>query len=215
MNIIIDFLSTILNYINVVINDWGITIIVVTLLIKLLLIPLSIKQKKSFEFQQKFSKEMEEVKKKYKHDKNKMEKEVAKVSSKYSGSMLGCLLTFVQLPIMISLYRAISSIPIEVTSTIILPWITNIKVPDTYFLVPIISMMIHLMPNILYYIGIFKQLELPKPNKAMIIVTLLINAIFISQAPVIIGIYWIISGLYTFIEQLVSNFIKVKKRKTV
>lgn len=215
MNIIINFLSNILNYINGMINDWGITIIVVTLIIRLILVPLSVKQKKSLELQQKFSKEMEQIKNKYKNDKVKMEQEIAKISSKYSGSMLGCLLTFVQLPIMISLYKAISNIPMEISTTVILPWINNIQLPDTYYIVPIISLVIHLMPNIFYYIGMFKQLELPKPNKAMIITTLIMNALIISHAPVIIGLYWIVSGLYNLVEQLVTNFIRIKNRKLI
>ncbi len=139
---------------------------------------------------------------------------MAKLSSQFSGSMMGCLLTFVQLPIMISLYRAISSIPIEIPTTVLLPWISNIKAPDGYFLIPIISLAIHLMPNILHYLGIFKQLDIQKPNKTMIILTLLMNVIFISQAPVIIGIYWIISGLYSFLEQFVGYWIKARKLRT-
>lgn len=212
MNIVIKFLSDILNQLYYVVNDWGITIILITLLIKILLIPLTIKQKKGLELQQKLSKEVESIKKKYSNDKAKMEKEISKISSKYSGSMIGCLLTFVQLPIMISLYRAIASIPLEVTSTVILPWITNLKAPDNYYIIPIISVIIHLMPNIMYYLNIFKELELTKPNKVMIISTIIINALFISKAPVIIGLYWIVSGLYTFIEQLITNIIMLRKK---
>ncbi|WP_273323731.1 membrane protein insertase YidC [Vallitalea guaymasensis] len=212
MNIVIKFLSDILNQLYYVVNDWGITIILITLLIKILLIPLTIKQKKGIELQQKLSKEVESIKKKYSNDKAKMEKEISKISSKYSGSMIGCLLTFVQLPIMISLYRAIASIPLEVTSTVILPWITNLKAPDNYYIIPIISVIIHLMPNIMYYLNIFKELELTKPNKVMIISTIIINALFISKAPVIIGLYWIVSGLYTFIEQLITNIIMLRKK---
>lgn len=212
MNIVIKFLSDILNQLYYVVNDWGITIILITLLIKILLIPLTIKQKKGLELQQKLSKEVESIKKKYNNDKAKMEKEISKISSKYSGSMIGCLLTFVQLPIMISLYRAIASIPLEVTSTVILPWITNLKAPDNYYIIPIISVIIHLMPNIMYYLNIFKELELTKPNKVIIISTIIINALFISKAPVIIGLYWIVSGLYTFIEQLITNIIMLRKK---
>ncbi|GMQ59719.1 membrane protein insertase YidC [Vallitalea sediminicola] len=212
MNIVIKFLSDILNQLYYVVNDWGITIILITLLIKILLIPLSIKQKKGLELQQKLSKEVENIKKKYSNDKEKMEKEISKISSKYSGSMIGCLLTFVQLPIMISLYRAISSIPIEVASTVILPWVTNLKAPDNYYIIPIISVIIHLMPNIMYYLNIFKKLELTKPNKLMIFSTIIINALFISKAPVIIGLYWIITGLYSFIEQLTTNIILIRKK---
>ncbi|GMQ61839.1 membrane protein insertase YidC [Vallitalea maricola] len=212
MNIVIKFLSDILNQLYYVVNDWGITIILITLLIKILLIPLTIKQKKGLELQQKLSKEVESIKKKYNNDKAKMEKEINKISSKYSGSMIGCLLTFVQLPIMISLYRAVASIPLEVTSTVILPWITNLKAPDNYYIIPIISVIIHLMPNIMYYLNIFKELELTKPNKVMIISTIIINALFISKAPVIVGLYWIVSGLYTFIEQLITNIIMLRKK---
>ncbi|QUI23610.1 membrane protein insertase YidC [Vallitalea pronyensis] len=211
MQMIIDFLSNILNHINLFVNDWGITIIVVTLLIKVLLIPMTIKQRRSMELQQKFTKQVDALKKKYKHDKKRLDQEMAKLSSQFSGNMMGCLLTFVQLPIMISLYRAISHIPIEIPTTVLLPWISNIKAPDGYFLIPIISLVIHLMPNMLHYLSIFKELDIQKPNKTMIIITLLMNVIFISQAPVIIGIYWIISGLYSFLEQFVSYWIKAKK----
>ncbi|GKX29450.1 membrane protein [Vallitalea longa] len=212
MNSIIELLTNILNQLYFVVNDWGITIVLITLIIKILLLPLTIKQKKGLQLQQKFSKELETIKKKYSDDKKKMEQEISKISSKYSGSMLGCLLTFVQLPIMISLYRAISCIPIEITSTILLPWINNIKAPDTYYIIPIISIIVHLLPNIMYYLNIFKDLEIVKPNKIMIITTILINSLFISQAPVIIGLYWIISGLYTFIEQFICNIVMIRKK---
>ena len=175
MNIIINFLTSILNQLYYIVHDWGITIVLITIIIKILLLPLTIKQKKGLQLQQKFSKEIETIKKKYKNNKNKMEEELNRISSKYSGNMIGCLLTFVQLPIMISLYRAISSIPIEITSTILLPWINNLKAPDTYFIVPIISVIVHLLPNIMYYLNIFKGLEIAKPNKTMVIITIIIN----------------------------------------
>ncbi|SHK46973.1 YidC/Oxa1 family membrane protein insertase [Paramaledivibacter caminithermalis] len=211
MNIITELISTLLAQVNNVIGDWGITIIFITLTIKIMMIPLTIKQRKSMEQQQELSKEIEAIKKKYHNDKENMEKEITRVTAKYASSMWGCLTSFIQLPIIISLYRAILVIPVEVGSTVILPWIGNLKTPDPYYLVPIISAVIQLSPNIMYYLKWFKGIGLAKPNKSILISILIVNALFITKAPVIIGLYWIVNGIYTAVEQLIFNIIRVRR----
>lgn len=215
MNIITEFVGTMLTQVNGMMGDWGLTIIAITLAIKLLLMPLAIKQRKSLEKQQKFSQEIEIVKNKYKKDKEKMEKEMTKVTQAYASSMWGCLVSFIQLPIIISLYRAILVLPVEVGSTVVMPWIVNLKISDPYYIVPIVSAIIQLAPNLMYYLKCFNGIELPKPNKAIFISVLIVNAVFITKAPVIIGLYWIVNGVYTAIEQVVINILKVRKVRSV
>ena len=211
MNILFDFISSLLENVNSLIGDWGLTIVVVTLLIKIVLMPFSIKQKKSAKQQQQMSIEMNELKEKYKDQKEKLEEEMTKLTAKYSGSMLGCMVGFLQLPILITLYKVISSMPLEMMTSILTPWVQNIKSPDVYYIIPLISCMMQLLPSLLGYLNTFSYLELPKLNKATLIMTLLINGLVVSQSPVIIGIYFIISSVCSMIEQVIYGVMQYKK----
>ncbi|TCK98179.1 YidC/Oxa1 family membrane protein insertase [Natranaerovirga hydrolytica] len=215
MNLLLEIIKNLIELIHSTVGDFGVTIVCITLLIKIILIPLSFKQKNSSETQKQMTAEMNVIKEKYKNQKEILEKEMQKVTTKYASNTIGCLLTFIQMPIMISLYRAIISMPIEIPTTILLPWISDLKSPDTYFIIPVVACIVQLLPNVLGYFKIFKGLGLPKVNKAMIIVTILINAIFVSQVPVIIGLYFITSSLYSFIEQMIYYLFRVKQRKMI
>lgn len=211
MNIIIKWLSWLLVIINDYVGDWGITILIITFVIKLLLMPLSIKQKMGLEKQHNMNCEIQKIKERYHQDKKRMEEELTKISSKYSKDMLGCIVTFIQMPILYAVYQSIINLPIEYSSTILLPWIQNITLPDKYYIIPIFSALCQLLPYLLSYITIFKQLKLQKINITILIMTFVINGLFISNAPTIVGLYWIVSSVFSFFEQLISNFIKIRK----
>lgn len=214
MSIFVEMFSSFLLFINQIVGDWGITIIAITFTVKFVMLPFTLKQKKSMEQQQQMSKETEALKAKYKHDKKKLDEELAKLSAKYVSSLSGMLIPFLQLPVLLGLYKAISAIPLEVITTAILPWINNIKLPDGYYLIPVISVILQLLPNSLYYIKAFRSLGLTKPKMGMIIPILLINLLFVANAPAIIGIYWIASSFYAFVEQLAFNLYKLRKQRT-
>ena len=211
MNIIIKWLSWLLVIINDYVGYWGITILIITFVIKLLLMPLSIKQKMGLEKQHNMNCEIQKIKERYHQDKKRMEEELTKISSKYSKDMLGCIVTFIQMPILYAVYQSIINLPIEYSSTILLPWIQNITLPDKYYIIPIFSALCQLLPYLLSYITIFKQLKLQKINITILIMTFVINGLFISNAPTIVGLYWIVSSVFSFFEQLISNFIKIRK----
>lgn len=204
MSIIIKLLNNLLSSIYLLIGDWGITIVIATVIVKLIMLPISIKQKQSMVKQQGLSDKIKEVKTKYNNDKQKLESELNKLYAESAKSTLGCLMTFVQLPIMYSLYRVFSLIPIEVGS-IIVPWVVNIKTPDTYFIIPLLSAFVQLMPNILITAGIFKSMGNNKSSLGNMILIGAVNIIFLSKSPVTIGIYWITTGIITFVEQLIFN----------
>ncbi len=214
MSFITDVFANMLLNLNGVVGDWGVTIILITLIIKVVLIPLSIKQKKVLLTQSENSKEMETIKERYKKDKAKLESEMERLSKKQLSSMKGCLVTLIQLPIMIGLYGAISSIPLEIGTTIVFPWLMNIKLPDQYFLIPLISIAVQLLPNVFYWIKSFSILELTKPSMATVLPVIAINLLIVTNAPAIIGIYWITSGIYTLVEQFVFNIYRLKTQVT-
>lgn len=210
MNIIFNYLSGLFQFLYSYIGDWGLTIMAVTAVVRLAVLPVSMKQKSSIDKQQVLSREMEEVKEKYKNDKEKLDSELAKLSAASAKNMLGCLVTLIQIPVMYTLYRVFSSMPADIAS-IIVPWVSNIKLPDTSFIIPVISTCIQLMPNLFNALGFYKNLKLPKPAKGQVIITVVMNLFFMTKAPVTIGIYWITSGLFNLLEQTLYN-IRIKKK---
>ncbi len=88
------------------IGDVGVSIIIVTVLIRLILVPLSMKSIKSQQAMQVLQPKMDEIKKKYKDDKQKQSQELMAFYKKNKiNPMASCLPMLVQLPIIFALYR--------------------------------------------------------------------------------------------------------------
>ncbi len=95
-------------------NSWGWSIILVALLIRLLLLPLGLKQMRSMKEAQAKMKilqpELDKIKKKYAHDKQKMQQEQMKLQQEagiMKAQMAGCLPTLLQMPILFAFYYAL------------------------------------------------------------------------------------------------------------
>lgn len=202
MNVISNTLNNVLQSLFNLTGDWGITIILLTIGVRLIMLPLSIKQKRSMDEQKAFSEDIEKIKEKYKDNKEKLDLELQRSYSQSAKSMLGCFVSLMQLPVMFALYRVISSMPISV-GTIIVPWISNMKLPDKYFIIPVISTLVQMLPSLLSTIGVIKSAYVPKLTKSSAVMTIAMNLIFLAKAPITIGIYWIATNLFSIIEQLI------------
>lgn len=91
-----------------IVNNYGVAIILFTLIIKLILLPLQVKSQKAMKKQQKIQPIVAELQQKYANDQAKLQQEMAKVYKENGVSMTGgCLPLLVQMPILIALYQAI------------------------------------------------------------------------------------------------------------
>lgn len=89
-------------------GNYGLAIIIFTLLTKLLLLPLTIKQQKSMRKTQEMQKELAEIQRLFKGDQNRIAEETQKLYSKYGVSpMSGCLPMLIQLPLIMVLYQVV------------------------------------------------------------------------------------------------------------
>lgn len=105
MSYIMRILGFVLELCYNLIGNYGLAIIVFTLLIKAVLLPLTVKQQKSMVKTQKIQPLLMEVQKKYGHDKEKLNQETMKLYQKYKiNPMSGCLPLLIQLPIIMALY---------------------------------------------------------------------------------------------------------------
>lgn len=90
-------------------ENYGLAIIIFTVFIRLIILPLTVKQYKSTANMQKVQPLMEEVQRKYKNDKEKLNQEMMKIYSEHKVNPAGgCLPVIVQMPILLSLYWVIS-----------------------------------------------------------------------------------------------------------
>lgn len=98
----------IIEFIYNLVQNYGLAIIIFTILIKLILMPLAIRSQKAMRKQQKLQPFMAELQKKYANDKEKLQMETMKLYKENNISMTGgCLPLLIQFPILIGLYRVI------------------------------------------------------------------------------------------------------------
>ena len=90
------------------VQNYGVAIILFTVVVKLLLLPLNIKSQKAMKKQQKIQPILAELQKKYANDQQKLQQEMMKLYKENNISMTGgCLPMLIQMPILIALYQAI------------------------------------------------------------------------------------------------------------
>ena len=201
MNIIFNGLNWLLNYIFILTGDLGITIILLTILVRILLLPIDIKQKKGVLKQQELSKKMEAIKEKYKNNKVKLEEELQKHYKESAKAMLGCAVTFLQIPVIFSLYSVVIKLPINV-GTVIIPWVASVKMADSYFIIPTIYAAASMLPNLINTIPYLRMAGQIKVSKTNIIITTIFSLLITVKAPIAIGIYFITTSLFSFIEEI-------------
>lgn len=108
MDIIKVPIGYLLDWIYQFVGNYGGALIIFTLVIKLLLLPLSLKQQKSMTKMQKLQPQLTKLQEKYKNDQNLLGQETMKLYKKYGVSPTGgCLPLLIQLPILFALYRVI------------------------------------------------------------------------------------------------------------
>jgi YidC/Oxa1 family membrane protein insertase len=209
MDIILDTLARLLNNIFGFFGDWGISIIVLTVIVKLILLPLSIKQKQSISKQQELTKKINYIKIKYKNQKNKIEEELAKLTKENSKHMLGCFVGLSQMPILYSLYKLFNTTHMG-AETFLVPWVSSIKLPDPYYVIPFLVIIMQLLPNIISSFKIINDKYIPKLSVHQVVITTLLGLIITIKLPIAIGIYWITSSFISTFETIVFSLFNNK-----
>ncbi|MGV8980780.1 YidC/Oxa1 family membrane protein insertase [Clostridium sp.] len=152
--------------------------------------------------QQILSIKMQEIKEKYKDNKVKLEEEVKKHSVESAKGMIGCLVTLIQLPILMTMWSVFNKIPVDV-ATYIIPWVSSIKVSDSYFIVPLIYVLASLTPSLLSYVTFLKIEGQATMSKSNIIIMAVVGLFVAKAAPIAVGIYLITTSVFNFLEELV------------
>lgn len=127
-----------LNFFYGFIGNYGLAIILLTIIVKLLLFPLSNASYKSMNKMRLLQPKVKELQEKYKKDKETMNKEMMLLYQKEGVNPLGgCLPMFIQMPVYIALYYMIQN-AVELYNAPFLPfWLTDLSEKDPFFIIPV------------------------------------------------------------------------------
>jgi len=221
-------------YIYIPGHDFGIAIIVLTLIIRILLFPTSIKAVKSQRSLQKLQPQIVEVQKKYKNDKEKQAKEILALYKREKiNPFSGLLLALIQLPILLALYRVFWGGLNPKGLASLYTFIANPGHINPLFLHLIDlskpNMVLAVLAGLTQYFQT-KMLLPPSPptvvgqskepdfaqamQKQMVYFFPIFTVIILVNLPSALGLYWVVSGLFS-IGQQYAIFKKHGKPETV
>jgi YidC/Oxa1 family membrane protein insertase len=107
-----EFILQVLNYLYTVVGDYGLAIIIITIAMRLLLMPLTMKQTKSMYEMQRIQPKIKELQEKYKNDKQKLQEETLKFYQDNKVNPFGgCLPLVLQMPVFIALFGVLGGNP--------------------------------------------------------------------------------------------------------
>ncbi|MEC9384679.1 MAG: membrane protein insertase YidC [SAR324 cluster bacterium] len=197
---LLDLLRLIYGYVE----NYGVAIIILTIIVRLVLFPLTFKGMKSMKRMQQLSPRMKKLQAKYKNNKEKLNKEMMELYRKNRVNPLGgCLPMLLQIPVFFALYSALSS-AVELRHAPFMFWISDLSQPDGLGITPL------LMGASMYY-----QQKLT-PHTAMMdstqakVMQMLpfIFTIFTFTFPSGLTLYWVTSNVLSIAQQQIINRIK-------
>ncbi|MFN7131773.1 MAG: membrane protein insertase YidC [Myxococcales bacterium] len=136
--VVASLLLRIMKMFQQVVVNWGIAIILLTVLVKALLYPLTKKSMESMEAMKKLQPHMEALRKKYENDREKLNMEMMRLYQEHKVNPFGgCLPMLIQMPVWIALYRTLLS-SFELYREPLLPfWITDLTAADPFYILPL------------------------------------------------------------------------------
>lgn len=192
-------------------NDisFGLAIIVFTIIIKIALLPLSIKQTKSTAKMGAIQPEMKKVQEKYKSDPQKAQQEVMKLYKENGvNPMGGCLPMLVQMPILFALFAVFQKLDMQGAGFL---WMKDLALPDPLYILPVLS-------TVTTYFS--SKLMQPPGNGAQSKQTSTMNtgmAIFMGFMSIkfkgALVLYWVVNNILQVVQTLIINKSELSKKQ--
>ncbi len=182
------------------VGNWGWTIVLFTLLVKIILFPLSYKGLMSMQKLKDLAPKMKELREKYGNDPVKMNQQMMALYKKHGANpMGGCLPMLLQIPIFFALYRVLLNAD-ELQGAPWILWIQDLSAPDPYFVLPV------LMGLTMYIQQKITPNTMTDPMQKKIFMWLpAIMTIFFINFPAGLVLYWLVNNVLTIAQQLYIN----------
>lgn len=209
---IVDFFHVVLAYIYInIISNYGMAIIILTLIIKIVTYPLNNKQMQSAKKMQELQPELKKIQQKYKNDKEKQNKVTMEFMQKNKiNPMAGCLPLLVQLPILFAIFRLLRD-PAKLYNAIpnFSPYLfpsselLNLIQPDPFYVLPVLAGITTFLQQ---------KMMMTDPNqKTMLYLMPAMLLYFSINFPAGLVLYWVINNILSIGQQLLINRQKNKE----
>jgi len=193
----------VLLWIENIVGNWGWAIILFTLLVKLILFPLSYKGMMSMQKLKDLAPKMKELKEKHKGDPAKLNAQMMEMYKKNGANpMGGCLPMILQIPVFFALYRVLLNADELQGAVWISAWIDNLAIADPYYILPV------LMGASMWFQQKITPNNFTDPLQEKIFQwfpVLMAGMFIIMPFPSGLVLYWVVNNLFTIAQQYVIN----------
>jgi len=217
LGVLVDGVNSIIqalyNFTNAIgLPSYALAIIILTIFLKVALYPLSLKQMKSMKGMQVVQPKVQELQKKYKNDKEKLNKAIMELYKEYNvNPAAGCLPILVQMPILFALFKALRTFNFEPAAHAKFFWIGNLGQPDPLYILPV-----------LVAAATFVQSKITTPNTgknnqtAMMLYFMPLFIGYISMKfPAGLALYWVVFNVLGAGQQYLINRQPLAKKEEV
>ena len=203
---LVDFVVHILNAIYGVVGNYGIAIIIVTVLMRIIIFPLTLKQEKSMKKMRELQPELEKIKEKYKDNPQEYQQKTAELYRESGVNPFGgCLPLLIQMPVFVALYWAFIGNTIPADAKFL--WFT-LKQPDRLFmmgnfafnLLPILNVGVTYIQQKIMASATSGQESNQQMQTMLYMMPIMMLFIFYNM-PSGVTLYYLVSGALSLVQQ--------------
>jgi YidC/Oxa1 family membrane protein insertase len=189
----------VLRFIHDYIPNYGITIILLTMAIKILFVPLQYKSYKSMKMMRFIQPKIKEVQEKYKGDRDRLNKELMKLYREQKVNPLGGFLPmFLQMPVFVALFNVLYT-TIDLRQAPFMLWVTDLSVQDPFYVLPII-----MGATMFIQQKITPTTMDPAQAKIMLVLPVAMTFLFVNF-PAGLVLYWVTNNILTISQQVLTD----------
>lgn len=181
-----------------VISNWGIAIIIVTILLRMVLLPINVYSFRSMKKMQKIQPKIQTLKEKFKNDPQRLNQEtLALMRAEKANPLNGCLPALMQIPIFFALYQMLGK-SFELYKQPFAFWIHDLSIKDPYFVLPILA-------GAMFFVQqkMTPTTSLDPVQAKVLLVMPLIFTVFMLSVPSGLTLYMFVNSLFGIFQQIV------------
>lgn len=179
-----------------VIGNWGVAIIFLTIIVRILVLPFNLMGYKQMKAMAKIQPEIKILREKYKNDQQRLNQEMMRLMKEAKANPLGgCLPMFLQIPVFFALYQVIGQ-SIELYQAPFVFWIQDLSSKDPYYALPV------LMGVTMYLQQKMTPTNLEPAQKKVMMFLPVIFAFFMISLPSGLTLYITVSSIFGVIQQI-------------
>jgi YidC/Oxa1 family membrane protein insertase len=204
------------------VHDYGVVIIILTILLRIVTYPLTMSSMKSMSRMKDVQPKMEAIRAKYKNNPKKMNEQIMALYKKEGINPFnpGCLPMILQMPIFIALFVVLNkAIELRGAQTFLLPWVGDLSQAEALFhlpfAIPFYGSNVALLPIIMAVLTFFQnKATIKDPNQKMMIYFMpIMMLVLFNNFPAGLVLYWTFSSALQLVQQFMIDYSKKRSAK--